>query len=202
LKWRGRAEGVLDHQDVPTRSEDMRVIIKHIDNISSTIRQLLDFSRRQTVAPSAVPFVVAVERARELVQWKIAARGLSLAVRTEDDLPLLATNPDQLQQVLLNLLLNACDASEKGQQVLVTARALGGREVELSVVDNGCGIAAEHINPVFDPFFTTKKRGEGTGLGLTIVAGLVRNHGGHINLANNPGAGVTVTVRWPTVARG
>jgi signal transduction histidine kinase len=199
---RCRAESVLDHPDGPTRSDNMRVIIKHIDNISSTIRQLLDFSRRQAVAPSPVPFHVGVERATELVQWKLAAKNLSLAVRVDDDLPLLAAHPDQLQQVLVNLLLNACDASEKGQSILVTARALGDHEVEFSVVDHGCGVPSEHMNAIFDPFFTTKKRGEGTGLGLTIVAGIVRNHDGQINLANNSGAGTTVTVRWPTVASG
>jgi signal transduction histidine kinase len=197
---RGRAESVLDHQEGPAPAEDMRVIIKHIDNISSTIRQLLDFSRRQSVAPSPVPLDVAVERARELVQWKLAGKGLTLTVQIEENLPLLAANPDQLQQVLVNLLLNACDASEKGSLVLVTAWAIGTSEVGFSVVDQGCGVAAEHLNAVFDPFFTTKKRGEGTGLGLTIVAGIVRNHGGHIHLANNPEEGTTVTVRWPIVA--
>jgi signal transduction histidine kinase len=194
-----RAESVLDHGDAPTRSEDMRVIIKHIDNISSTIRQLLDFSRRQAVAPSPAPFDVGLERARALLQWKLAAKGLSLATRIDDHLPLLAADPDQLQQVLVNLLLNACDASEKGQSVLVTARALGHNEVGFTVVDHGRGIASEHMNAIFDPFFTTKKRGEGTGLGLTIAAGIVRNHGGHITLTSAAGEGTTVTVRWPTV---
>lgn len=83
--------------------------------------------------------------------------------------------------------------------MLVTAVVLGDREVEFRVADDGCGIASEHLNAVFDPFFTTKKRGEGTGLGLTIVAGIVRNHGGQINLASRAGAGTTVTVRWPAV---
>ena len=196
---RGRAEGVLDHQSSPTQSEDMHVIIKHIDNISSKIRQLLDFSRRHAVAPSPVPFQVAVERARELLQWKLAAKGLTLTVKIDDDLPLLAADPEQLQQVLVNLLFNACDASKKGQAVLVTARALSGGEVGFSVVDHGHGVASEHMNAVFDPFFTTKKRGEGTGLGLTIVEGIVRNHGGQINLASSAGEGTTVTVRWPVV---
>ena len=196
---RGRAEGVLDHQSGPAPSEDMRVIIKHIDNISSKIRQLLDFSRRHAVAPSPVPFQVAVERARELLQWKLAAKGLSLSVKVDDALPLLAADPEQLQQVLVNLLFNACDASKKGQSVLVTARALGADEVGFAVIDHGCGVAAEHMNAVFDPFFTTKKRGEGTGLGLTIVEGIVRNHGGQITLASTSGEGTTVSVRWPTV---
>jgi signal transduction histidine kinase len=198
---RGRAEQVLKHlEGAGARAEDVRVIIKHIDNITSTIRQLLDFSRRQAVAPSAVPLDVAVERARGLLQWKLEANDLSLEVALEQDLPLLAADPDQLQQVLVNLLLNACDASDKGRSVLIKASATGHKEVAFAVVDRGAGIAAEHMNAVFDPFFTTKKRGEGTGLGLTIAAGIVRNHAGQINLASLPGEGTTVTVLWPTVA--
>ncbi|HVZ73529.1 MAG TPA: ATP-binding protein [Polyangia bacterium] len=194
---RGRAEQVLRHLGAGAGTEDTRVIIKHIDNISRTIRQLLDFSRRQAVAPSPVPLAVAVDRARALLQWKLEARRVSLDVALDDDLPMLAADPDQLEQVLVNLLLNACDASDAGAAVALTARAGAAGEVRLEVVDHGCGILAEHMNAVFDPFFTTKKRGEGTGLGLTIVAGIVRNHGGRINLASVPGKGTTVTVAWP-----
>ncbi len=194
---RGRAEQVLAHLAGGPRSDDVRVIIKHIDNITSTIRQLLDFSRRQAVAPSAVPLADAIEHARSLLQWKLEARGLSLDVQLDPDLPMLAADPDQLQQVLVNLLLNACDASDKGAVVRLTARANGAADVRFEVVDRGCGILAEHMNAVFDPFFTTKKRGEGTGLGLTIAAGIVRNHAGQINLTSAPGKGTTVTVVWP-----
>jgi signal transduction histidine kinase len=112
---------------------------------------------------------------------------------------MLAADPDQLQQVLVNLLLNACDASDPGRVVSIKATATSGKQVALAVVDQGCGIAPEHMNTVFDPFFTTKKRGEGTGLGLTIAAGIVRDHAGKINLESAPGAGTTVTVLWPTI---
>jgi len=197
---RGRAEQISKHLPEGTpRAEDARVIIKHIDNISSTIRQLLDFSRRQAVAPDAVPLDVALERARGLLQWKLEANALTLEVALAADLPALAADPDQLQQVLVNLLLNACDASARGGAVRVEASATGQNEIALRVVDHGCGIAAEHLHAVFDPFFTTKKRGEGTGLGLTIAAGIVRNHAGQINLASAPGQGTTVTVLWPTI---
>jgi signal transduction histidine kinase len=199
---RGRAEQVLAHLGGGARSEDVRVIIKHIDAITRTIRQLLDFSRRQAVAPSAVPLAVAVERARGLLQWKLEARGLALDVALDDDLPTLAADPDQLEQVLVNLLLNACDASDKGARITVVGRGAGPSRVRIEVVDHGCGILAEHMNAVFDPFFTTKKRGEGTGLGLTIVSGIVRNHGGEINLASAPARGTTVTVTWPAAAAG
>lgn len=198
---RGRAESILDEgqPDADAHADDMRLIIKHTDNISTKIRQLLDFSRRQAVAPSPVALAAAIERARELVHWKLAARRLSLVVRIAEDLPPLAADPEQLQQVLVNLLLNACDASVKGQSVAITAEQIGDDLVEFIVADRGCGIAPEHLNAIFDPFFTTKKRGEGTGLGLTIVEGVVRNHGGEITLSSTAGEGTAVTVRWPTI---
>jgi two-component system sensor histidine kinase HydH len=199
---RGRAEHVLRHVEAGPRAEDLRVIIKHIDNISSTIRQLLDFSRRQPVqqvAQRAVPLETSVERARGLLQWKLEARNLKLTVHLEEDLPALAADPDQLQQVLVNLLLNACDASSPGQELLLRAATTRDGRVRIELVDHGCGIAPEHLHAVFDPFFTTKKRGEGTGLGLPIASSIVRNHGGEIDLASTHGKGTTVTVSWPAI---
>jgi len=194
---RGRAEQVLRDTPPGPRADDLRVIIKHIDRISSTIRQLLDFSRRQPVAPRAVSLAVAIERARELLQWKFESKNLELRVTLDDDLPMLAADPDQLQQVIVNLLLNACDASEPSGEVAIKARPLPGDQIQLAIVDRGHGIAPEHLHAVFDPFFSTKKRGEGTGLGLSIVASIVRNHGGEISLDSAAGKGTTVTVRWP-----
>ena len=202
---RGRAEQVLRDTPAGPRADDLRVIIKHIDRISSTIRQLLDFSRRQPIASRAVPLAVAIERARELLQWKFEAKDLHLRVSLDDDLPMLAADPDQLQQVIVNLLLNACDASATNGEVAIRARALPGEQVQLDITDRGHGIAPEHLHAVFDPFFSTKKRGEGTGLGLSIVASIVRNHAGEISLDSATGKGTTVTVRWPAhreVARG
>ncbi|HEX4510992.1 MAG TPA: ATP-binding protein [Burkholderiaceae bacterium] len=202
---RGRAEQVLRDTPAGPRADDLRVIIKHIDRISSTIRQLLDFSRRQPIAPRAVSLAVAIDRARELLQWKFESKDLELRVTLDDDLPMLAADPDQLQQVIVNLLLNACDASPSQEAVSIKARPLPGDQVELDIADHGHGIAPEHLHAVFDPFFSTKKRGEGTGLGLSIVASIVRNHAGEISLDSNAGKGTTVTVRWPAhreVARG
>ncbi|HXU81728.1 MAG TPA: ATP-binding protein, partial [Polyangia bacterium] len=170
---RGRAEHVLRYVDAGPRADDLRIIIKHIDNISSTIRQLLDFSRRQPIAQRAVALESSIERARGLLQWKLDARKLTLAVHLDADLPTLAADPDQLQQVLVNLLLNACDASEPGQEIALRASATRDGPVRIELQDRGCGIAPEHLHAVFDPFFTTKKRGEGTGLGLPIAASIV-----------------------------
>jgi signal transduction histidine kinase len=199
---RGRAEQVLRVQTDGARAEDLRVIIKHIDNITSTIRQVLDFSRRQAIEQQAVALDAIVERTRALLAWKLEARGLELDVELEEGLPPVAADPDQLQQVLVNLVLNACDASHDGARVVLAARRGRPGLVRIEIVDHGCGIAPEHMNAVFDPFFTTKKRGEGTGLGLPIAASIVRNHGGDINLSSTPGQGTTVTVMWPVAVAG
>jgi signal transduction histidine kinase len=176
------------------------MIIKHIDDIASTIRQLLDFSRRQPIAHRAVPLPAVLERARGLLDWKLATKSLTMTFSVPHDLPPLAADPDQLEQVLVNLLLNACDASPAHASISVVARAAGDKRARIEVVDRGEGIAPEHMNAVFDPFFTTKKRGEGTGLGLSIVASIVRNHSGEIDLQSEPGVGTTVTVLWPVSA--
>ncbi|HEY8927255.1 MAG TPA: ATP-binding protein [Polyangia bacterium] len=202
---RGRAEQTLrslseDRGDV-RRASDLRVIIKHIDTISATIRQLLDFSRRQSIERHAVVPAEAFEQARVLLQWKTASRRVGLVFEAEPGTGPLSADPDQLQQVLVNLILNACDASAEGDEVRISAGPGEDGFVRITVSDRGCGIAPEHMNAVFDPFFTTKKKGEGTGLGLSIAASIVRNHGGQINLDSTPGRGTQVTILWPDARR-
>jgi signal transduction histidine kinase len=142
-----------------------------------------------------------IDRARALLAWKMDARRLELDVSLPKGLPLLLADPDQLQQVLVNLLFNACDASETGGRIRLEAAAADGGKVRIVIRDQGSGIAPEHLQAVFDPFFTTKPRGEGTGLGLPIAASIVRNHGAQIDLASSPGQGTTATVLWPAVAQ-
>jgi signal transduction histidine kinase len=197
---RGRAEQVIREVGTGRGAEDLRVIIKQVDQISSTIRQLLDFSRRSPSEKRSVALALVVERTRELLTLKLEARQLQLQLQISPDLPLLTADSDQLQQVLVNLLINACDASRPGSQVSLMAREAPNDMVLIEVLDHGCGISPEHLKAVFDPFFTTKPRGEGTGLGLSITAGIVRNHAGHIDLRSSPGQGTTVTLLWPATS--
>src|SRR6185312_9412859 len=196
---RGRAQQVLRVVDSGARADDLRTIIKHIDNISTTIRKVLDFSRRQAIERRQIDLGTVVERARALLQWKLEARQVELAAPLDPALPPVSADPDQLEQVLVNLILNACDASPEGSRITIAARPAG-PFLQIDVQDQGCGIAPEHLNSIFDQFFTTKKRGEGTGLGLTIVASVVRNHGGEIHVASTPEKGTKVTMRWPIAA--
>ncbi|HXU07146.1 MAG TPA: ATP-binding protein [Polyangia bacterium] len=194
---RGRAEQILREVSSGPRAEDLAIIIKHVDNISSTVRQILDFARRPATERRAASLQQAIERARELLAWKLDARHIGLDVSVQDGLPQLTADADQLQQVLVNLLLNACDASQADGHIRLEAFVAESGMVRIRVIDQGSGIAPEHLQAVFDPFFTTKPRGEGTGLGLPIAASIVRNHGGRIDLSSTPGAGTTATVMWP-----
>jgi len=102
----------------------------------------------------------------------------------------------------VNLLMNACDACEPGAMVSVSVKRGATAGVLLwTIQDSGCGIAPMDLRAVFDPFFTTKKRGEGTGLGLTVAANIVRNHGAQVSLGSALGEGTTVTLLWPTTER-
>ncbi|QRK04773.1 PAS domain-containing protein [Archangium violaceum] len=202
---RGRAEymrGKLGGAEHP-HGRGLSAIIDQIDRVSRTIRQLLDFSRIQPAEARAVLLGPLVLGLRELMHIEAERRRVRLHVEVPEHLPALAADADQLQQVLLNLVLNACDACSAGGHVHLRAsqapedapEAQG--MLELRVEDDGCGIAPEHLHQIFDPFFTTKKRGQGTGLGLTMVAQIVRNHGGRVEIDSEPGRGTCVTVRWP-----
>ncbi|MFL5358862.1 two-component system sensor histidine kinase NtrB [Archangium sp.] len=205
---RGRAEYMLSKLGGAEHPQGrgLSAIISQIDRVSRTIRQLLDFSRFQPAEARAVLLAPLVQGLQELMQVEADRRRVRLHVDVSEELPPLAADADQLQQVLLNLVLNACDACEAGGHVRLSASQLpedaaGARGLlELRIEDDGCGIAPEHLHQIFDPFFTTKKRGQGTGLGLTMVAQIVRNHGGQVEIDSEPGRGTRVTLRWPVAA--
>jgi two-component system, NtrC family, sensor histidine kinase HydH len=201
---RGRAEYVLGKLGAGhPQSAGVGVIVDQIDQVSRTIRQLLDFSRLQPAAARPVALSRLLRDVYELLRLEAERRQVVLELDVPEGLPLLAADPDQLQQALVNLVLNACDACSTGGRVRLSAVAPDGSAegawgfVTLSVRDDGCGIPVEIRNQVFDPFFTTKKRGQGTGLGLAIVAQIVRNHGGRVELESEPGQGTCFTLLWP-----
>jgi signal transduction histidine kinase len=195
---RARAELLLDELGSHTGRPALDAIVQQIDRISSTIRQVLDFSRSQAVEVQRVLPAHALRAVTELLDHRFRQQQLGVTTFVHPDTPDIAADPNQLQQVLVNLLLNAADACPTGGTIRVSvARAPEHSAAEWTIRDNGAGIPQEHLLAVFDPFFTTKKRGEGTGLGLSVATGIVRNHGGEISLASAAGVGTTVTIRWP-----
>jgi two-component system, NtrC family, sensor histidine kinase HydH len=149
----------------------------------------------------SVAAAATVRTVLELLRLVMEQRRISTFNEVPDTLPDVAADPDQLQQVLVNLVMNAGDACLPGGRVTIRGRLEpeAGR-VRIEVEDDGCGIPVENRNQVFDPFFTTKKKGSGSGLGLAVVAQIVRNHRGEVELESEPGRGTCVTVRWPTAS--
>ncbi len=130
-----------------------------------------------------------------------------LSIQTErryaEDAPLVQLDIAQMQEVFLNLILNAVEAMNgKGRLTVATETVEDGQAVRVSIADTGCGIAEDQLERVFEPFFTTKEVGKGTGLGLSISRGIVESHGGTIWAASKPGEGTTFFIRLPAVAVG
>ena len=201
----GRAEGLLKTLG-PTHpaGEDLKAIIGQIDRISRTINSLLDTvrPRRPELRPTTLPDVL--DPLLPLLSHAARQRGVTLQAAVAPGLPALQADVGQLQQVLINLVVNALEATPVGG--LVTVQATRGSRgiaegVAIAVADTGTGIAPEHLPRLFEPFFTTKPRGQGTGLGLPICREIVRGHGGDIGVDTAVGKGTTVTA-WVPAAKG
>lgn len=195
---RGRVELSLSHLGTDhDEADNQRVVIDQIDRVTRLIQQLLDYVRPAPTAKQDVDLAQSLHTVAELLAAQASTRAVTLRV---DAAPTrLHADPDQVQQIIVNLALNAIDACERGGQVSLRA---GPRDngVMLAIEDNGHGIPPEVQKQVFDPFFTTKKRGQGTGLGLWVVAQLVRAQSAEIELDSRPGKGTKVRVVWPVHA--
>jgi signal transduction histidine kinase len=192
----GRAEYLLSRlpEDDPAR-KDLIGIVDQIDRISGIIASLLDTLRPQKPMLGAVRLSDVFDRLVPLVAHAARRRDVALDVEARADLPALCADANQLQQVLINLLVNAIEASPPAGRVDVTAteETREGREgIAIHVSDSGPGVAPELRAAVFQPFFTTKPRGQGTGLGLAICRDIVRDHGGTIEVADHAGGAMFV----------
>ena len=174
-------------------------IIGQADRAERIVRNLLDFARESEAKTEHLELRPLLEETVRLAgnQLKMARVRTTLAV--PENLPTIHGDRQQLHQVFLNLLLNAADAMPKGGTVTIQAAAAetpGFAAVRL--IDQGTGIPEHVLENIFDPFFTTKTKGKGTGLGLSVSLGIVRQHGGHIQVESQVGHGTTVTVLLPT----
>jgi signal transduction histidine kinase len=176
------------------------VIESQLGRVTGIITQLLDVTRRSAGTPARVDVDRLLRDTIELVRPGMSAAGIALHVDAAPGLPAVHGHASQLQQVILNLLTNAMDATPSGGRVEVTTRArAGGGQVVVEVRDTGAGIARDHRRRIFEPFFSTKEPGRGTGLGLFISSQIVREHKGAIELDSEPGRGSTFRVCLPAV---
>jgi two-component system NtrC family sensor kinase len=138
-----------------------------------------------------------IEEVLGFLELEVKHRNIQLELDLAPDLPAMASDRGQLQQVFLNLVNNSLDAVADGGRVVVRTRAAGAGALEVAVEDNGVGMTRETLQQIFEPFFTTKEQGEGTGLGLSITYGIVRRLGGEIDVKSTPGEGTTFAVMLP-----
>ena len=178
--------------------EKLELVKNQINRIAKIIRELVDFSRPSTHEVKEVSINLVVREALNIVQYGKKARSIKFKVALEENLAFVLAVHDQVLQVFLNILMNAVDASMGNPDSSISIMTKQSDEkVEITISDNGTGIAEHHLGKVFDPFFTTKEVGKGTGLGLWVSLGIIRNFGGDIHVESELGKGTTFNVRLP-----
>ncbi len=175
------------------------IVLREIDRLNDLINDFLNFARPRALQVDEIAVDRLLGEVVEVFRYTKGEGGAACDVRLEVEPGLTVdADPQQLKQVLWNLMNNAAEATEGGGEVRVTARrveAADGPDVEIQVADRGVGIPAEHLARIFDPFFTTKDRG--TGLGLSLVHRIIEDHRGTLRVDSEPGRGSTFTVTLP-----
>jgi len=186
----------MEH-DVPA-CEDLDVIVRETVRCRGIIRELLDFARPAAPARKPMDLNEVVRRSVSVVMTQLSLNQVNLSLDLAADLPQVQADPNQIQQVVVNLLLNAADAiGAEGGQIRAITRSAARSAIEFLLEDSGRGISAEDLPRIFEPFFTTKGN-HGTGLGLAVSWGIVEAHGGSLEVQSQPGQGTCFTLRLPT----
>src|SRR5881296_3516204 len=175
-------------------------IVKQTFRASEIVNNLLNFSRTGLAEAGDVDVNRVVEETLSLMAHPLKISHIQVVKQLGEPLPAVRGSANKLQQVFLNLFLNARDAMPSGGLLEVRTAAHNG-SVEIEVADTGAGIAREHINRIFDPFFTTKASGRGTGLGLSVSYGIIKEHAGKIDVRSTPGKGTSFHVEFPAVRK-
>jgi two-component system NtrC family sensor kinase len=192
-------------ENKPEFKEDLEVIVRETKRCRGIVKGLLDFSRQSPPEKHASDINEIADRAIQIVQIQMDARHVELKKDLRADLPRIQADANQIQQVLVNLLLNAIDAIGEGGGTieLVTDFAAVGstpqapsKRIEIRVSDTGCGISAANLEKIFDPFFSTKGA-KGTGLGLAVAWGIIEKHNGRIEVESEVGKGTTFRILLP-----
>lgn len=185
----------------PSDTLKLRRIHDSANRILRFSRELLAYARPSSEEPAPLSAATVIRRSLEFCDHLITQCGVHVTVRTPDDLPPMSGVASQLQQVLVNLVTNACHAMPEGAgRLRISAALTPNDELELRIADNGSGISPDHLSRVFEPFFSTKGEGHGTGLGLPIVRNIVERHSGTIDIESELGEGTTFVLRFPTHA--
>jgi len=186
---------------------DLQTIAEATERVRKIVKGLLDFSRQTKPDREQVDVNRLISSTMSLMENQALLKGVGMVFKPGHDLHMVNMDRNQFQSVLLNILINALDATKPGDTITFsTANSPVRNEadqegIEISIADTGCGIPSEHLNKLFDPFFTTKEVGHGTGLGLSVTLGIVQRHGGTIQVASEVGKGSTFAIWVPLEGR-
>ncbi len=178
--------------DKDFHSEALTLIGHHIKRITSILNNLVDYSRMKDSGMVACSLHEIVEKATPLLKLGEKGASVKLQIEIPENLPEIRCNPDQIQQVLVNLLFNAADAIMRQGSILLSVSFSNPLYVTISIKDSGCGMSDEVLRQAFNPFFTTKPIGKGTGLGLYVCYNILENQNSKLIINSNPGKGTEV----------
>ena len=179
-----------------SRRADMEVISQESHRVADLVRRLLGLVRERTERPGRVEMHELLDHTLRLLEYRFQQEHIAVLKRYAPDLPPVLGIRQELEQVLLNVLVNAWHAMADGGTLTLTTKRQEAQAV-IAVADTGCGIPEEHMSRLFEPFFTTKTAEQGTGLGLAVAHQLITGHGGHIDIASQVDEGTTVTITLP-----
>ena len=193
----GRAEYLLDRVTDEPVKKGLQTIVAQVERITRVMNQLLSFARRKPPQPGPLRLQGVIENSLEMFQERLANRQVLVDLQLDPVIPHVQGDGDQMSQVIINLIMNALHAMPEGGTLRITLETEKGM-AKLTVSDTGHGMSHDIVKKIFDPFFTTKEFGEGTGLGLTVVKGIIDEHRGTIQVDSEPGKGTTFTIFLPT----
>ncbi len=199
---------LLRHKDISDEvRSDLQTIAQETERVRKIVKGLLDFSQQTKLDLEPTDVNRLVRSAISLVENQALIKGIDLDFGPGEGLPVRILDRSQLRSVLLNIIINALDATEPGGNISVSTALCvspgkpGRKGIEIAITDTGCGISPENLDKLFDPFFTTKEVGEGTGLGLAVSLGIVERQGGTIRVQSEIGRGSTFTIWLPVEER-
>ena len=181
----------------PDALDDLERVVENANRCREIVKDLLDFARQSRRSLGLFDLNKAIHRTMFLLVNQPLFHNIEVVMQLSEALPSIQADDLQINQVIMNLVLNAAQAmNSRGTLTFRTRASADG--VEFDLEDTGCGIPEENLSRIFEPFFTTKEEGEGTGLGLSVAYGIVSQHGGRIDVRSRVGVGTTFTVRLPT----
>jgi len=195
----GFSQLLLDKDISDDVKNDLKIIYSEARRTAEVVKNLLIFARKHAPLKQLVNIDSIIEKVLELRAYEQKVNNVQVNTRFAPDLPAIMADYFQLQQVFLNIVINAehfmLEAHHRGTLTITTERA--GKTIKASFTDDGPGISKENLGHVFDPFFTTKEIGKGTGLGLSICHGIIAEHGGRLHAESELGKGATFIVELP-----